>query len=334
MRRAPDEPAIDAGLGIVVIGRNEGERLQRCIASTAGSGARLVYVDSGSTDGSVERVRAAGHDVVELDRAVPFTAARARNAGAARLRAVEPDLQFVQFVDGDCELCPGWLGAARAFVARRPDVVAVAGRLRERHPDASIYNRLCDLEWDMPAGEARACGGIAMLRLDAFAAAGGFREGLIAGEEPELCVRLRAAGGKIWRVADDMAWHDAAMTRFPQWWRRTRRAGHAYAEGAALHGAPPERHYVAERRRALLWGLALPLLAVAGALLHWSLALLLLAYPLQIARLWVRHRRERGAAPLARAFFLVLGRFPEALGVLGFWLRRWRAGPTHLIEYK
>jgi glycosyltransferase involved in cell wall biosynthesis len=321
-------------LGVVVIGRNEGDRLKRCIESVADEDTPVVYVDSGSSDGSPEWARARGCEVVDLDHGTPFTAARARNAGLEQLQKCGLDLLYVQFVDGDCELFPAWLSAAVGFLGQHEDVVVVGGRLRERRPEASIYNRLCDVEWDTPIGEARSCGGIAMYRIAALSAANGFREGLIAGEEPELCVRLRAAGGRIWRLDADMAWHDVAMTRLGQWWRRTKRAGHAFAEGAALHGAPPERHYVKEARRALTWGLALPIAALLGAFFHGACALVLLAYPMQIVRLSLRHRADGRPSPGARAFFLVLGRFPEALGVCTYWLRRWRRAPVRLIEYK
>ena len=43
-------------LGIVIIGRNEGDRLIRCIASV-GDEALVIYVDSGSTDESVAAAR-------------------------------------------------------------------------------------------------------------------------------------------------------------------------------------------------------------------------------------------------------------------------------------
>ena len=126
-----------------------------------------------------------------------------------------------------------------------------------------------------------------------------------------------------------MARHDAAMHRFGQWWRRSRRAGHAYAEGAALHGAPPERHNVAQTRRALIWGLGIPLTAILGAMLvsHWLLVLLL-AWPLQAIRLW-----RRDGDPV-RAVFLTLGKLPEALGVLEYWLKRLTGRSGRLIEYK
>ncbi|UUX96102.1 glycosyltransferase [Aquabacterium sp. J223] len=321
--------SLDPGLGVVAIGRNEGERLRRCLQSVLPQVARVVYVDSGSTDGSAAMARGLGAEVVDLDLSQPFTAARARNAGLARLLALQPGLERVQFVDGDCEVVDGWLAAATAFLAQRPEVGVVCGRRRERHPERSVYNRLCDAEWNTPVGEARACGGDAMMRVAALQAVGGYREDLIAGEEPELCVRLRAAGWRVWRLDHEMTLHDAAMTRFGQWWRRTQRGGHAFAEGSALHGAPPERHWVRETRSGLAWGLWLPLaiLLLALAVSPWALVLFAV-YPLQVLRL---SRRGQG---LAHALFLVLGKFPEALGQLNYWWRRLTHGQRRLIEYK
>jgi GT2 family glycosyltransferase len=321
-----------AEVGAVVIGRNEGARLVACLASLRGRVGRLVYVDSGSTDGSVLAARDAGALVVELDLARPFTAARARNAGLAVLAAEDPPA-YVQFVDGDCVLRDGWIETARAFLDVRPRAAVACGRRRERFPLASIYNRLCDWEWDTPVGPARACGGDALMRLEPLRTVGGFREGLIAGEEPELCLRLRRAGWEVWRLDAEMTWHDVAITRFGQWWRRARRAGHAFAEGAALHGAGPERHWVPETRRALAWGLGLPLLALGLGGFAPAGLLVLLAYPAQVLRLAVRSGPWRRAS-WERAFFLTLGRFPEMLGVLGFGLGRVFGRRAGLIEYK
>ncbi len=250
-------------IGVVAIGRNEGGHLKRCLASLSTADA-LIYVDSGSTDGSVQLAFNEGAEVIELNMDVPFTAARARNAGFRRLKEVLPDFRYVQFIDGDCELIGGWSEQALSFLESHADIGIIFGRLRERFPEKSVYNWLCDREWDGPPGEVRACGGVAMMRASAFEAVSGFREDLIAGEEPELCVRLRAAGWRIWRLDVEMAWHDAAMTRFSQWWRRAFRSGYAFAQGADLHGAPPERHWVWESRRAWLWGVWLPLACVAA----------------------------------------------------------------------
>lgn len=325
-------------IGVVVIGRNEGERLERCLATVipakAGTRFGLVYVDSGSTDGSVALARARGAEVVELDAASPFTAARARNAGFRRLLETQPQFDYVQFLDGDCELVAGWLEHAAAFLSRHEDVAAVCGRLREKHPERTVYNLLCDIEWDAPRGAARTCGGIAMIRVDALVAARGYRAELIAGEEPELCARLRAAGWRVWRLDAEMAAHDAAISRFGQWWRRTLRAGYAFAQGAALHGAPPERLGVRESRSACLWGFGLPLLAAACMAVAgpWGLAVLA-AYPLQVVRLALRGARSPGEN-WRRALFLVLGKFPEMLGQLKFRIERHGGAAPRLIEYK
>ncbi|TWC56641.1 GT2 family glycosyltransferase [Pseudomonas sp. SJZ080] len=322
------------GMGVVVIGRNEGLRLERCLASLVGAAEQVVYVDSGSTDDSVQMAKALGVEVVELDMSIPFTAARARNEGFARLQRLLPAMRYVQFVDGDCEVVEGWLSRAQAFLDSRADVAVVCGRRRERFPQRSIYNLLCDLEWDTPIGEAKACGGDALMRADAFTAASGFRADLIAGEEPELCVRLRANGWKVWRLAEEMTLHDAAMTRFGQWWRRTLRGGHAFAEGAFLHGAAPEKHWLRESRRAWFWGLGVPLATVIAMLmLGWSGLLLLLVYPLQVVRLARRGSRSKRENWLL-ALFLVLGKFPEMLGQAKFLLNRFGTGKTALIEYK
>jgi GT2 family glycosyltransferase len=319
--------------GIVAIGRNEGERLKRCLRSASGA-AQAVYVDSGSTDGSVTWAKDSGITVVELDKVTPFTAARARNAGFHHLRQLAPDIDYVQFIDGDCELNRSWPTAAISFLDSRDGVCAVFGRRRERFPDHSIYNQMCDREWDGPPGEVKACGGDVMMRVSAFEAAGGFRDELIAGEEPELCVRLRAAGWTIWRLDHEMTWHDAAMLRFDQWWRRSVRSGYAFAQGAYLHGNRPERHWVWESRRALLWGICIPALSICAlAVFGWWGALILLIYPLQILR---RMARMSGSwkSRAQFALFEQLSRFPEAVGQIWFIRDRFLGQQARLIEYK
>jgi GT2 family glycosyltransferase len=318
----------------VVIGRNEGERLQRCLASLIGHVRDVVYVDSGSTDGSVALAQSLGAHVIGLDTTRPFTAARARNAGLAHVQTLPGGLTYIQFVDGDCEVEPGWIAAGRAFLDGNPQAAVVFGRRRERFPERSVYNRLCDLEWTVPAGVSRSCGGDALIRLDALREVGGYRSDLIAGEEPELCVRLRARGWTIVCLDRAMTLHDAAITRLSQWWRRSVRAGYSFAQGAHLHGAPPEYHWVKESRRAWIWGAGIPASIVAGVLTLGPWALLpALVYPAQVVRLYLK-RRGKTAIPLAASFFHVLGRFPEAVGQILFLrdILTGRAG--EIIEYK
>jgi hypothetical protein len=324
-------------LGIVAIGRNEGERLRRCLESVIGRAGTVVYVDSNSSDGSVAMAREIGAAVVELDLSTPFTAARARNEGFARLLELDPECAFVQFVDGDCEIVGGWLERASAELAAGEKLAVVCGRRRERHPEASPYNKLCDIEWETPIGEARACGGDAMMRVSAVTEVGGFDASVIAGEEPELCVRLRRAGWKILRVDAEMTLHDAAMTRFGQWWKRMVRGGHAYAQGRAMHGAPPERHWVRENRRIVFWGLILPIAILALAWPTRGLSFLLLGAYAVLGWRTLGHARQRGLSPADTRLYarhMVIGKFAEAQGWLTYWRSRLLGRRTRLIEYK
>jgi GT2 family glycosyltransferase len=334
LKNNPSTAGLLAQVGVVAIGRNEGQRLISCINSVTKGSEFVVYVDSGSTDGSALAAKNAHAQVVELDMKTPFSAARARNAGFEYLRQLAPSLSFVQFVDGDCEVDKGWIKTAVGFLNANREVAVVCGRRRERFPSRSIYNRLCDAEWNTPIGKTKACGGDAMMRVDAFERIGGFREDLIAGEEPELCVRLRAAGWQIWRLDSEMTLHDANITQLRQWGRRNVRSGYAFAAGANLHGAPPERHWVWESRRALFWGALLPLFCVLASTVFPPFGLTLwFIYPVQMLR---RMARLPGST-LARAqtaFFELLGRFPEAFGQIKFIYDRFLRRQGRLIEYK
>ncbi|WP_065755365.1 glycosyltransferase [Bradyrhizobium paxllaeri] len=325
--------AYSNSIGVVVIGRNEGDRLKQCICSLS-MFARIIYVDSGSSDGSVEWAQGEGIDVVELSLNLRFTAARARNAGFARLLELAPQLEYVQFIDGDCVLDQNWPRRAVDYLSDRENVCAVFGRRRERYPDRSIYNQLCDHEWNVPVGKARSCGGDVMMRVKSLETAGGYRDDLIAGEEPELCVRLRARGWLIWRIDEEMTLHDAAIMRFEQWWRRHVRSGYAFANGAHLHGSPPERLWVWESRRAILWGLIIPFVCACLTLAFGFPGLLaFLIYPLQLGRR-ILHIPGAWRVRVQLAFFELLSRFPESIGQLRFVRDSLLQVPSRIIEYK
>ena len=343
---AQGEVSEDA-VGVVVIGRNEGERLKRCLRSLLNQGAGpIVYVDSGSTDGSVAFARSVGVHVVNLDTSIPFTMARGRNAGFEELSRKFPTLRWVQFVDGDCEVHPEWIAAAHGALSSQRDVAAVCGRRRERHPEASIYNRLADMEWDAPVGDVDECGGDVLFRVDAFRESGGFNPAMIAGEEPELCVRVRMSGRRIVRLEREMTLHDAAIYRFSQWWTRSVRGGHSYAEGMAMHGAGPTRHNVRRTLSSLLYSVALP--AAFGQALFFAAAgigfgpaqLVMVAVPaayLRAAFGAYRYRRGRGDARSHAALygaFCMLQKFPETVGIATYWVNRMRGKYSSLMEYK
>ncbi len=335
--QAPKGPELQPPeVGIVAIGRNEGERLRRCLESVCGAGHPVVYVDSGSSDGSQALARRLGAEVVELDLTQPFTAARARNAGWKRLCQLHGEPKFVQFVDGDCELQPQWLRVGLDALKADPALTVVFGRRQERHPGASLFNRVIDMEWDVPPGPVRSCHGDALMRAEAFARSGGFDDALIAGEEPELCVRLRREGGSIRCLDAPMTIHDAEMTRLSQFWKRATRAGYAYAEGFHLHGRTG-RHRVRETASVLAWGLAYPLAlcvlapASAGKSL-WGFA----AYPWLAGKVY-REKRIAGTerrAAAGYAWLTVIGKFAQVQGALRFALNLSLHRPAVLIEYK
>lgn len=326
-------------LGIVVVGRNEGDRLRLCLESILKQANAIVYVDSGSIDQSVSLSRSFGVDAVELDASTPFTAARARNAGFDRLLEIHPDVEYVHFIDGDCEVAQGWFERALDAIEAEADIGAVTGLRREGNPEGSIYNRLCDIEWQFnsPLGYVTRCGGDVLIRVEALKQISGWDSRLIVAEDGDVCFRLRQNEWRILRVDGDMTVHDINMTRFSQWWRRTVRSGHAFAEGALLHGNSEERYYVRESLSVWFWGVLLPALGIGAAWPSQGLSLILFgSYPALCARIFRTMRNKGFSAGDSGVFalFCALGKFPTAVGQLRFHVLRIVHYHSNLIEYK
>lgn len=327
-------------IGFVIIGRNEGERLIRCLRSLLGQvpeGCPVVYVDSGSTDGSLKAASSLGVTAIPLDDSLPFSMARGRNTGLDYLAENFAEIEYAQMIDGDCVLIEGWLEKAVAMIESDRQLAIVCGRRRERFPEASPYNQIADMEWNTPVGEALACGGDALVRIAAVRSVGKYNPALICGEEPEMCIRLRQQGWKIYRLDADMTLHDAAMLQFGQWWQRSVRGGWAIAEGKAMYGSAPEKYMVRQAKSGWLWGALVPLLSLGLAWPTSGLSLLMvLAYPLLAWRIY-SYRRSYGDLPAqARlyGFFCMISKFPQLLGQLKYSLTRWQGKQATLIEYK
>jgi len=338
------KPRKPLNLAVVIIGRNEGSRLLRCLRSVQDHSAVTIYVDSGSTDGSVELASSLGAQVLELEHGTGFTAARARNAGFRSLIVAHPEIEFVQMIDGDSELREGWLETAVATLRRSPNLALAFGRCRERYPERTIYNALCDDEWNVPVGEAAGCGGNCMFRVAALKSVAGFNENMIAGEEPDLSMRLRKKGWKLLCIDAEMVTHDADMSQFSQFWKRARRSGHAYAELAHLHPDARWPDWIRSCKSIVFWGGAVPATAVcfaALAVLHtpfWWLALFVLAlvWFLKMVQLFFR-KRQRGLGlkvATASGALLMIGKLPEMIGLAYFHVTRLRGRKSSIIEYK
>lgn len=327
---------IQNGLGAVVIGRNEGQRLVACLESLVKSMAYIVYVDSGSSDSSVERAESMGVHVLSLDMRTPFTAARARNEGANYLIQNHPTLDCIQFVDGDCVIFSDWPEKARNFMDENSDYAIVCGQRRERYPENSVYNQLCDIEWNTPVGEALACGGDALIRVSAFQQVCGYDGTLIAGEEPEMCFRLRMQKWKIRRIDADMTLHDAAIVRFGQWWNRAKRAGYAYASSCYLHGRTAEKFKLKEVFSIVFWATFIPFLIILLAVYNQLFVVLLVVYPLQVLKVARKsgHKKLGFRVTLFYAASIVIAKWPQFLGILKFGLNTLFSRNGRLIEYK
>lgn len=233
-------------LSVVVIGLNEQERLRAALEAIFlhkpdAFELEVIYVDSGSTDRSVEIARdLPGVAVLHLKGGRP-SAARARNVGLRHARG-----RYVQLVDGDSVIQPGWMTGALDFLEANSDVSCAFGRCVEMHPDQSVYMKVCGLDWHIPPGERRFCGGNSMWRRSVIAANGFFDEGIQVGEEPELCYRVRHAGGRIVCLDLAMVHHDLGMYTFAQYWRRSVTSGRACASIAARFWRNPEKMWLRE----------------------------------------------------------------------------------------
>ncbi len=324
-------------VGIVVIGRNEGIRLKRSLKSVQAQADFIVYVDSASDDNSVEFAQSIGIDVLNLDMSIPFSAGRARNEGFEWLLKKYPQLDYIQFIDGDCELCMVWLEFAFNFLQTNTSCAIAAGRRKEKYPENSIYNLLCDIEWDTPIGETNACGGDSMIRKEAFLQVNGFNPEVIAGEEPELCYRLKKKGWTIYRLDHLMTLHDADITRFSQWWKRMLRTGHAYAQGFVMHGNEGDGYCRKPSLKIWLYALIIPMIVFFLTIFNSPYYLwLFFVYIAQLG--WIGFKAAKKLKNVRHsavyAAFIIIAKWPQCVGQLFFLYRKIFQHEFEVIEYQ
>lgn len=315
-------------LGVVVIGKNEGQQLLRALGSIGPRAAAVVYADSASTDDSVALVREhfPAVRVVQLDATRPLSPARGRNEGMAELRRALPDVALVQFLDGDCDLCPGWLEGASTYLEEHAEVGIVCGRLRERHRERNRFHRLADMEWAQPAGDIDDLGGIMMVRTRTWDDVDGQNADIPAAEEREFCRRALARGWRARRLPEDMALHDIDMEELSEWWTRMTRMGHSWAQGLWIYR---DRYHLRHVASLAVWGALIPALAVVGALPTLGVSFTLL-FPYR--RLWRRmvvEREAQGDRPDDARLYataMLAAKLAGTVGVARFFLRTLPAG--------
>ena len=327
-------------IGCVVIGRNEAERLAPALASVRSAGLPCVYADSASSDNSVAIANAMADLVVQLDPSTPLSAARGRNEGFAALTARWPEIEYVLFLDGDCLLIEGFVPAAAATMDARADVAVVVGTLVEKATEEeNAYSRLAALEWFSATGDIKDfgnLGGIMVARAADFRLVNGFNPRMIAGEDSEFGVRLALQNRVVTKIDHPMAEHDACITSFDQWWKRSVRAGHALAERYMKHGRSRVRDCRREFFRTLFWGIAIPVAAIVPAYwTHGLSLLLLLGYPASFAKVALAglKRGHSLSDALLEARFGLYHKVANTIGLIKYFRRR-LTGQVQIIEYK
>lgn len=328
---------MDRRIGVVAIGRNEGGRLLDCLNSVAARDRAVVYVDSGSTDGSPDRAAALGARIVVLESG-PFTAARGRQTGMQALLQALPDTEYVQFIDGDCTLDQVWLQRAVEELDNHTQIAAVCGRRREERTAESLWSRMIDVDWNIPPGDVPYFGGDSLCRIIAIQAVGGWDSSLIAGEEPDLSFRLQQAGYRIVRLPILQTTHDVAMSRFWQFWKRSKRGGYASLQVGWRHRKTQGgRAFMREAISGLCYGLVFPVAAVALGWLAWPLLLALIVLYGRVLVAMLKYARTRGCGwrdAWIYAWLTLVGKVAAGLGACKAISDLLRGDSTTLIEYK
>ncbi len=330
---------IEDSVGIVVIGRNEGDRLRTSLASVNQFGYPVAYVDSGSTDDSVNVAKNYATLVHELDRSSPFSAARARNEGFDVITSTYPGLKYVQFVDGDCVVAPGWFEAGVNALSVDGGPSLVLGHRKELKPDFTIYNRLAAIEWNSPVGELTNFGcliGSFLVKVPVFKAMNGFKTNVIAGEDSELGVRMCLAGHKMHKIDYHMETHDANILKFSQWWNRAVRAGHAVGQRAHINGDTAVQDCVKERKSTIVWGIVMPIVAIIMLFIFPLVSLAILGlYGVMFVKVY-RYAKQQGMThddALIYTSSIVVGKVANGIGFLKFQMNAMKKQYV-LIEYK
>jgi glycosyltransferase involved in cell wall biosynthesis len=225
-------------LSVIVIGRNEAARIERCLRSVLASlenvgDYEVIYVDSASEDESVAIAARFPIRILQLRRHWTLTPSAGRFIGFRHAAG-----RFLAFVDGDTVLHPAWLGASCAFLRENPEFGGVAGAVDKAcfsddgsSAPADANRGRCDRQ--AVAASVPSLGGIATYRREAMEQAGTFNPFLPTGEECEVALRIRRAGYKLARIAAPMCvTHSLPPESIREIMRRSR--AHLYDYGATL----------------------------------------------------------------------------------------------------
>jgi glycosyltransferase involved in cell wall biosynthesis len=198
-------------LSVVLIARNEEQRIGDCIASvleaTRGIDAEVLLVDSASQDRTAAIARELGIRTLFVPGIAEPSAALGRRIGEQNCSG-----RYIQFLDGDMTIDPDWLLAALKYLAVADrSVAAVSGEIRQNpttNPHREYRRRnLARMTTTHEPRELKSLYGAFMIRAGVLREVGSFDASLKANEEGDLSDRLRAAGYRIMLLAHLACWH-------------------------------------------------------------------------------------------------------------------------------
>jgi glycosyltransferase involved in cell wall biosynthesis len=311
-------------VSVVIIGKDEEQNLGACIRSVRAmeypaERLEIIYVDTGSSDRSVEIAR--GMQVIAVEEKSPFPSpGLARNRG---MREARHDI--IHFIDGDMTIARDYLKEAVRLLDTG-DIVCVIGDVRERNSEKSFLARVLNYPWSSrEAGFVDAPGGGGTFKKVALQTVGGYNPLILKGQETELGYRIHERGYKIYKIEHLMAVHNYGIARLYDLLSRSYRMGASYG---MIMTMPQSRSYADLTRRArnlLLQGILLT--ALIASLLVTGRLLLLVAIPFAVAiYVLFRHWREIVVEkkPNGYAYYLLM-QFSKPIvlcGYVAFLLRR------------
>jgi len=323
-------------VSIVIIGRNEGDRLVKCIQSARkleypSDRKEIIYVDSRSSDDSVEQAKKLGIEKIFVLEQEKTCAAMGRNLGMQHAVG-----ELILFLDGDTQISRDFLTAAITHFEKE-EIAIVYGRRTEIHPE-SLYIQLCGSDWSQRIpGYTETAAGDVLMRAEVIREIGGYKE-IIAGEDPEMSNSVINAGYKILFLDKDMVKHDLAMHSFRQYWKHSVRSGFAYAVVADITKGRAIPLWVDKKKKIMRQGvlyILAPLLGIAASFLLWTIIpfiMYLILGGLILGRSFIKNRMK-GMKMGFNAIYTLHSHFlkiPLMIGQLTYLTNKNKS----LIEYK
>ena len=225
----------------IIVNWNDGDRLLRCLESLAGSNVDVIVVDNASSDGSLQRV------------AERFPAARISAqtsnlgfAGGVNAGALLATGRYLLILNTDVVAGPGAVAALAMFLDANAACGAVTGQLLgedgrpqrgwsvRRFPTLASFavellliekvwpanpiskrHRMLDLSYERPVQVDQPAAACLMVRGEAFEQLGGMDERFYPAwfEDVDFCLRLHAAGWKVYLVPGAVFRHTGGVSR-------------------------------------------------------------------------------------------------------------------------